>query len=170
MFSGDSSFRLIRDTVKSLFTNISSTATSNLSYLNDIGIRFNRTGMLEIDDAQLLAALADNFDDVVSIFSADTNNQSNFGEAARGLAGDAIVKLEDMMATDGTILSQTRMLESRVKDYAESLEDLDRRMVQLQQRYIAQFTAMETAIDEMNNLRDYLSNQLDSLPFTNKNK
>ena len=36
--------------------------------------------------------------------------------------------------------------------------------------FCSQFTAMETAIDEMNSLRDYLKNQLESLPLTNKNK
>ena len=168
VFSGDSSFRLIKDTIKRLFTDRSSTATSDVSYLNDIGIRLDRTGALEINEGQLKAALNDNFEDIVTIFSANTNNQSSFGEASRGIAGDAIVKIENMMASDGAILSQTRMLEARVKDYAEALDDLDRRMTQLQERYLTQFTAMETAIDEMNNLRDYLSSQLDSLPFTNK--
>ncbi len=170
IFSGDTSFRVIRDRVKSLFLDQSSTATSNLSYLNDIGITFTRSGTLEIDDDRLTAALNNNFSDVVSIFSADTNNQTNFGEANRGIAGDAIVTLNDMMAQDGTIVTQTTALSNRVDEYREDLADLDRRMTQIYNRYLGQFTAMETAIDEMNSLRDYLKNQLESLPLTNKNK
>ena len=170
IFSGDTSFRVIRDRVKSLFLDQSSTATSNLSYLNDIGITFTRSGTLEIDDDRLTAALNNNFSDVVSIFSADTNNQTNFGEANRGIAGDAIVTLNDMMAQDGTIVTQTTALSNRGDEYREDLADLDRRMTQIYNRYLGQFTAMETAIDEMNSLRDYLKNQLESLPLTNKNK
>ena len=170
IFSGDTSFRLIRDRVKDLFLDQSSTATSNLSYLNDIGITFSRSGTLEIDDDSLTAALNNNFTDVVSIFSADTNNQTNFGEANRGIAGDAIVTLNDLMDQNGTIVSQTTALSSRVDEYRDDLADLDRRMTQIYNRYLGQFTAMETAIDEMNTLRDYLKNQLESLPFTNKNK
>ncbi|HCL68568.1 MAG TPA: hypothetical protein DIC49_03560 [Gammaproteobacteria bacterium] len=170
IFSGDTSFRVIRDRVKSLFLDQSSTATSNLSYLNDIGITFTRSGTLEIDDDRLTAALNNNFADVVSIFSADTNNQTNFGEANRGIAGDAIVTLNDMMAQDGTIVTQTTALSNRVDEYRDDLADLDRRMTQIYNRYLGQFTAMETAIDEMNSLRDYLKNQLESLPLTNKNK
>ncbi len=170
IFSGDTSFRVIRDRVKSLFLDQSSTATSNLSYLNDIGITFSRSGTLEIDDDSLTAALNNNFTDVVSIFSADTNNQTNFGEANRGIAGDAIVTLNDLMDQNGTIVSQTTALSSRVDEYRDDLADLDRRMTQIYDRYLGQFTAMETAIDEMNTLRDYLKNQLESLPFTNKNK
>ena len=170
IFSGDTSFRVIRDRVKSLFLDQSSTATSNLSYLNDIGITFTRSGTLEIDDDRLTAALNNNFADVVSIFSADTNNQTNFGEANRGIAGDAIVTLNDMMDQDGTIVTQTTALSNRVDEYRDDLADLDRRMTQIYNRYLGQFTAMETAIDEMNSLRDYLKNQLESLPLTNKNK
>ena len=170
IFSGDTSFRVIRDRVKSLFLDQSSTATSNLSYLNDIGITFTRSGTLEIDDDRLTAALNNNFADVVSIFSADTNNQTNFGEANRGIAGDAIVTLNDMMAQDGTIVTQTTALSNRVDEYRDDLADLDRRMTQIYNRYLGQFTAMETAIDEMNSLRDYLKTQLESLPLTNKNK
>ena len=170
IFSGDTSFRVIRDRVKDLFLDASSTATSNLSYLNDIGITFNRYGSLEIDDDRLSTALNDNFSDVVSIFSADTDNQTNFGEANRGIAGDAIVTLNDLMAQDGTIVSQTTALSNQVDDYREDLADLERRMAQIYDRYLSQFTAMETAIDEMNSLRDYLENQLSSLPFSNQNK
>ena len=170
IFSGDTSFRVIRDRVKDLFLDASSTATSNLSYLNDIGITFNRYGSLEIDDDRLSTALNDNFSDVVSIFSADTDNQSNFGEANRGIAGDAIVTLNDLMAQDGTIVSQTTALSNQVEDYREDLADLERRMAQIYDRYLSQFTAMETAIDEMNSLRDYLENQLSALPFSNQDK
>ena len=101
---------------------------------------------------------------MVSIFSADTDNQSNFGEADRGIAGDAIVTLNDLMAQDGTIVSQTTALSNQVEDYREDLADLERRMAQIYDRYLGQFTAMETAIDEMNSLRDYLENQLSALP------
>ena len=170
VFSGDTSFRVLRDRVKNLFLSQSSTATDTYTYLNDIGITFARNGDLEIDDDRLATALADNFSDVVTIFSADTNNQSSFGDADRGIAGDAIVELEEMMAQDGTIVTQTRTLTDRIADYQDDLADLDRRMTQIYNRYLAQFTAMETAIDEMNSLRQYLENQLTSLPFNNKNK
>ena len=168
IFSGDSSIRLIRDKIRTMFTRSSSTATDNVAYLSDMGVTLTRSGELQIDDTKLNQTLTTRLTDVVSMFSADTNNQTTFGDAARGLAGDAINELEEMMASEGTLLSQTRTLEAQVKDYAESLEDLDRRMQQVKSRYLAQFTAMETAIEEMNNLRDYLSSQLEALPFNRK--
>lgn len=170
VFSGDSSFRLIRNSVKSIFLSASSTPTENYSYLSDIGISFTKSGTLEISDSKLSAALNDNFEEIVTLFSAGTDNQSKFGEADRGIAGDAIVTLDAILARDGIVLTQADGLESRVSGYQEKLEDIDRRMTQVRARYLAQFTAMETAIDRMNSMKDYLEQQLSALPFNNKNK
>ena len=169
VLSGDGTLRFVSNRVKELFTAESSTATENLSYLNDIGVSFNRYGILEIDDDRLDSALNANYTDVVSIFSADTDNQSTFGTADRGIAGDAIVTISDLMATDGAILRATTTLETRAADYADALADLDRRMEMIRTRYLAQFTAMETAIDQINNTKDYLTSALEGLPFNNRN-
>ena len=170
VLSGDGTARYVGSTVKELFTAVSSTATDNLSYLNDIGVSFTRYGLLEVDEDRLDSALNDNFSDVVSIFSADTNNQSNLGDADRGVAGDAIVAIRQLMATDGALLQATDTLENKAADYADDLADLERRMDQIRSRYLAQFTAMEKAIDEINSTKDYLTTALEGLPFTNKNK
>ena len=42
---------------------------------------------MEIDAATLRSALSDNFDDVVTMLSADSNDQTTFGEANRGSQG-----------------------------------------------------------------------------------
>ena len=114
------------------------------------------------------SALTNYFSDVVSIFSADTDNQSTVGDANRGIAGDAIKKISDLLALDGTVESRMSNLETRISDYQQDLEDLDTRMARIQERYIAQFTAMETAIDRMNSTKEYLKTALENLPFTNK--
>jgi flagellar hook-associated protein 2 len=170
VLSGDGTMRFVSGRVKDLFTGISSTATDNIAYLNDIGVSFTRYGLLEIDEDRLDAALNDNYTDVVSMLSADTDNQSNFGVADRGLAGDAIVTIRDLMANDGALLRATASLEARADDYADALADLELRMESLKSRYLAQFTAMETAIDQINSTKDYLTNALEGLPFNNRNK
>jgi len=134
-----------------------------------MGIRFDRYGDLEIDEDDLTAALADNFDDIISALSADTENQTIYGDANRGIAGDAIQTLTDMMASDGTLMTYSSSLSDKIDDYEEDLADLDRRMSQIYERYLAQFTAMETAIDQMNSTKDYLKQSLEALPFNNKN-
>ena len=90
VFSGNGSMRLIAQTVTGLMTSESSTTTDNLSYLSDIGIMLNRYGELEIDDEVFTEALSDRFAEIVTLLSADTNNQTTIGDADRGIAGDAI--------------------------------------------------------------------------------
>ena len=170
VFSGDGGFRILKSTIKSMFIEESSTATDNLSYLSDIGISISQSGQLEIDDDRLSQVFATNYTELVTLFSADTSNQSRFGDADRGIAGDALVQLDQMLSRDGMILTRTAGIEKRVDDYGEQLEDLDRRMTQIYNRYLAQFTAMETSIDQINSTKDFLKSALDNLPFNNKNK
>ena len=170
VFSGNGSMRLIAQTVTGLMTSESSTTTDNLSYLSDIGIMLNRYGELEIDDEVFTEALSDRFSEVVTLLSADTNNQTTIGDADRGIAGDAIQTLTELMASDGTIMSQSNSLSSKVDDYQEDLEDLDRRMSQIYERYLAQFTVMEQKVDQLNSTREYLKTALENLPYSNQNK
>ena len=95
---------------------------------------------MEIDDDRLSAVFATNYEELVTLFSADTNNQSKYGEADRGIAGDALVQLDQMLSRDGMILTRTAGIEKNVDEYGEQLEDLDRRMKQVYDRYLAQFT------------------------------
>lgn len=168
--SGDGSFRNLKGQVKDLFTASSSTPTSTLRYLTEIGISFSQSGVLEIDDEVLDENLNSRFSDIVSIFSADTNNQTNFGDVNRGLAGDAIFKLKALTSSDGPVLTPQKTQSTKISDYQEDLDELDRRMEQVYQRYLAQFTAMETAVDKINSTREFLTSTLENLPFTNKNR
>jgi flagellar hook-associated protein 2 len=170
VFSGNGSMRLIAQTVTGLMTSESSTTTDNLSYLSDIGIVLNRYGELEIDDEIFTEALSDRFSEVVTLLSAGTNKQTTIGDADRGIAGDAIQTLAELMASDGTIMSQSNSLSSKVDDYQEDLEDLDRRMSQIYERYLAQFTVMEQQVDQINSTREYLQTALENLPYSNQNK
>ena len=167
--SSDAVFRNISTKVKQLFSGASSTPGTNVSYLSEIGVSFTRYGKLEIDEDRLDESLVDHFDDIVTIFSANTDNQSNTGDASRGIAGDAIKTISELTANDGPVRSRSSTLESRIDDYEEDLEELDRKMQQIYSRYLAQFTAMEKAVDQMNNTKEYLKTALEALPFTNKN-
>ena len=169
IFSGNSSFRLVTDRVARLFSDPSSTATDDMTYLSDLGISFDRYGDLVINEDRLTSALADNFDDIISILSADTENQTIYGDVDRGIAGDAIQSLTELMSNDGTIMTQSRSLSSKIDDYEQDLADLDRRMSQIYDRYLAQFTAMETAIDQFNTTKDYLKSAIEGLPYNNRN-
>jgi flagellar hook-associated protein 2 len=167
--SGDNSFRTIENRLREMFTSASSTPGTSLTYLSDIGVEMTRYGTLEIDDTKLSDALTTNYADVVTMFSADTERQSMRGDLDRGIAGDALVTLATLMDTDGPIRARTDLAETRISSYEADLADLDLRMQAIYDRYLKQFTAMESIVDQMNSTRDYLKQQIDALPFNNRN-
>ena len=169
VFSGNGTVRMIASQIKSMISSESSTATSAFGYFSEIGISFDRYGQLEIDEDTLDSMLSDYFDDVVSIVTADTENQTSFGDLDRGLAGDIYVLIDDMLASDGVFADQADSLEDKASEYADQLVTLNLRMEGIYDRYLAQFTAMETAVDEMNSMKSYLETALSGLPFTSKN-
>ncbi|MDA7749086.1 flagellar filament capping protein FliD, partial [Litoricola sp.] len=169
VFSGNGTVRMIASQIKSMISSESSTATSAFGYFSEIGIAFDRYGQLEIDDDTLDSMLASYLDDVVSIVTADTENQTSFGDLDRGLAGDIYVLIDDMLASNGVFADQADSLEDKASEYADQLVALNLRMEGIYDRYLAQFTAMETAVDEMNNMKSYLETALSGLPFTSKN-
>ena len=166
--SGDNMFRMIETKVRQMVTTVSSTPGDNLSYLSDIGVGMTRTGSLEIDETKLSTALNSNYSEVVRMFSADTDSQSVFGDLDRGIAGDAIVTLRELMASSGPIVSRTSGAEDRIRDYEDDLEALSLRMDSLSKRYLTQFTAMEQLVDRMNSTREFLTQQIEALPYNNR--
>ena len=166
--SGDSVFRQIHNAVKGTITEVSSTASGNISYFADFGVSFQRDGSLSLDESKLDSALADSFTDVVQALTAGTDNQSEFGAFDRGLAGDASKQIFDLLSTTGSVNRVVSTAENALTEYEQDLEDLDARMERVRARYVAQFTAMESIVDQMNSTRSYLEQQLEALPFNNR--
>ena len=129
-----------------------------------------RSGVLEINETALATALTSNYADIRQMISADTDNQTTIGTASRGVAGDALVILDEFLSSTGILESRITNNETRIADYKEDLSELDTRMQAIYERYLRQFTAMEKAIDEMNSMRDYLKQQIEALPFNNRDK
>ena len=167
--AGSTVLRSITNQLRRTLTDASSGATATVTVLSDLGLEFDLSGKLNINDTKLDAKLEYDFDSVTSFFSANIENQKTTTETNRGLAGDLIGFIEDQQATGGLILSQQDLMESKVADYEVQLEDLERRMEAVRARYVAQFSAMEQAVEQFNSLRESLTSQFENMPFTNKN-
>ena len=166
--STDSTFRALRNSIRNVLTTPSSTPSGNINYLSDIGIQFQRDGSLSINESRFTTALSSEFSDVVQALTAGTDNQTIFGTASRGIAGDTSALIYNMTKTTGTITSIITGANDDLSDYEQKLADLDARMEKVRDRYVTQFAAMQTIVDQMNSTRDYLKQQLDNLPFTSK--
>ena len=166
--ASDSIFRSAVRSVTNIFTNTSSTPGTSITRLSDLGISINKSGLLDISETELSASLASNFDEVRKLFSADTNQQSEIGDANRGISGDLTKLIEDLTGISGYFTTQKTQLNSDVDDYQEELTELDTKMRSVKERYERQFASMNALIDELNNTKDNLVSSFENLPFTNK--
>jgi flagellar hook-associated protein 2 len=164
----DSTFRSLKNSIRTILTTASSTGSGNINYLSDIGLQFQLDGSLVINETRFEAALAGEYDDIVQALTAGTDDQTVFGTANRGIAGDVSALLYNMLKSTGTISTVISDATSDLSDYETKLLDLDARMERVRERYITQFSAMQSLVDQMNSTRDYLKQQLDNLPFTSK--
>ena len=167
--AGDSIFRSKFSGLKNIFTDSSSTPGLNFKRFSDIGIRITKNGDLEIDNALLSASLSDDFAGVKTLLSADTEKQSDIGEASRGIAGDISKYVSDLKATTGYLKSKEALLNDQIAESQADLEDLESRLTALRERYTRQFSSMNALVDELNNTKDNLVSTFENLPFTRKN-
>lgn len=163
----DSTLRMIINQIQSKMTAEISTPSGNINYLSDIGVGFNREGFLELNSTRLESALTNSFDDVVTALSADTEGQSEYGTASRGLAGDLSVLLGSYTKPLGAVTEVINNANSRLSEVEGKLADLEARMEQVRSRYLTQFTAMQQIVDQMNSTSDYLKSQFDALNNSN---
>ena len=146
----------------------SSSPGENIKSLSSMGISIDRYGQLVYDEAKIDAALNEDYDDVIQLFTANANDQSRFSDDPAGIAGDIKSLIERVTASDGYLTTAEATLTARNADYEQDLKDLDERMAKVEERYNRQFLAMQSIIEEMNSTKESLIASFENLPFTNR--
>jgi flagellar hook-associated protein 2 len=147
---GDSTLR----TAQSTFSNLIGHVPSELSgaaaqRLSDIGVTLQKDGTLAVDATKMSTAISGNFTGVANLVSA---YGSAFQKAADNLVG-----------SNGLIDIRTNGLNASIKDLGKQSDALNRRLVQIEANYRAQFSSLDTLISSMNQTSNYLTQQLANL-------
>jgi flagellar hook-associated protein 2 len=171
--AGDSIIAMVRTQVRAMFTkdgkaypgddNTQSPLNPDVYAARHIGLSFDRTGKLTLDEAKLDSALSKNFDQVVTLLTANKNDQSLYSPAPGGLAGDAVKSIDKMLRSTGIIDGQTRSATKKIEQYKKDLTQLEARMSTLLARYTEQFTVMESIVGESTSTRAGLTNSFKGL-------
>jgi flagellar hook-associated protein 2 len=161
--AGDSLLQNIRSQVRAMLTSTSSTPGSTVTAPRDVGLSFDRNGVLQFDKEKLSTQLQSNFDEVAQMFSANTNNQSIYSVADAGVAGDAVKAIDEMMRSTGLIAQQTDNATQQVERFKADLEKLEDQMEKLLERYMRQFSAMESIVGSSNSLRESLKGTFEGM-------
>jgi flagellar hook-associated protein 2 len=169
----------LRDAVSTPVTSISNGQYNMLASIG-VGVEFAKpdgtlvtdvgnTGHLQIDDTTLRAAIANNPTQVMNLFTAvdpatignttvkPDPTKEGIGQRLYDLVNTSISQLVDQAGLPGGVYNDGSSLGNQVKDLSQQLSDWADRLSALQTRYNSQFTAMETAMNQLNSQSAYLS-------------
>ena len=167
---GDSTVRMVRQQLRSLFQGTSSTPGTAVSAFWQLGVSVDEKGMMSLDSAKLDSALSNNFSDVVKSLTGNYDNLSAYSKAPAGLMGDAVRKLSNLLDPKGTLMTQSESASSQNTKYQKDLTDLQTRMDSLLARYTKQFAAMDSLVGQVNSQKTSLKSTFEGMmaAYTNK--
>ena len=163
---GETSVRTIKNSLRNMLVSNSTTPSANFAAIRDIGFSFDRNGVITVDDAKLKNAVENNFEEVVTLFGANASST----DSNKGIAGDAIEKLNEMLSTTGIVKRQTSTAETDKTRYEEDLDKLKIRYEALLERYTRQFAVMDALVSQYNSTRNSLQGSFDAMLSMYSNK
>jgi flagellar hook-associated protein 2 len=146
---GDALLRAIEGELRANVTNPVAGQAGTYQTLASVGITTQRDGTLSLDSAKFTAALTADFDGIARLFGSEN-----------GVASRLSTALDARLKADGEISVRTKRLNDRSVALQKDQATLEARMVKIEQRYRAQFMALDTMLAKMQSSSNYLSQQL----------
>ena len=165
----DAAVRAIRTKVRAFLTASSSTPGASKGSMADIGVSLQRDGLFKVNQVTLGSALTNYYADITQMFSANTDDQSAFGTASRGIAGDLVNQISSYLASGGVVKLRETSYTATKATLTTEQKALDTKMESVEARYTKQFSTMSKIMDEMKSTQEYLESSLGNLPFTANN-
>lgn len=149
---GNSTLMNIRSQLAMTLTNVVSGNSATLNTLAAIGIQMQADGTLQVNSGTLSAALNNQPDQAASLF----DGTSGYGTKLNSL-------LTGYLGSGGLLDNINSSLTQQGKQLDQQQSSLDDRMQSVQKRYMAQFTALDVTMSQMNQTSTFLTSQLSML-------
>jgi flagellar hook-associated protein 2 len=167
--SDKSAVNFVLARARSIIDMNSSTSTASFSNLRQLGLGMKFGGELELNDKIFTSATTSSFSDIRKMLTADTNDQSIYSAASKGLALDASILLDGLINISGTITNRVSTANEALENYEDDLIVLQERLLASQKRYLTQFSAMESIVQRSKSTGDYLTQQFKAMQNNNNN-
>jgi flagellar hook-associated protein 2 len=82
---------------------------------------------------------------------------------SRGITNALSEALDSYLGSDGVLTSTTKSLNNRIDDIGDDRQRLQDRLARIEDRYLAQFNAMDATVARLNQTSSFLTNQLSGL-------
>ncbi len=150
---GESSVRNLTYDLRNLVGGTASESSSPYQALAEIGITTSLDGTLALDESALSEVFASSFDDVGRLFSGE----GGFATLLDDLLGE-------FLEPESAISTREDGLEALIEDITDQREALDTRMLAVEARLTAQFSALDSLISQLDSTSAFLGQQLAALP------
>ncbi len=148
----DSTLLAIERQIRSVINNPATGGT--FSVLSEIGLSIQKDGTMTLNSGDLTAALQADFDGVSALFAAD----------GQGFANRFSAVASNLLDVDGLINARTDGLQNRVDTNVNRQDSIIRNLELVEARFMAQFTALDALVAQLQSTGQFLTNQLASLP------
>lgn len=149
---GDAMLRGIETELRNKLSDVPGGIAGPYQTLASIGITTEKDGTLKLDAAKLTAAMASNYDRVATLFGSATGVASRMSDA-----------LTPRLATDAELDVRTKRLNQKSVDLQKTQAALEARMLKVESRYRAQFTALDSLLSKLQSQSSFLTQQLSSI-------
>jgi flagellar hook-associated protein 2 len=178
--AGDSLLQSIKSQVRSMITgdftlytdtvNLTDPQNANINAAWQVGLSFDRNGKLQLDETKLDTAFSEYATEVVTLFTANTNDLSVYSTSSAGLAGTAVRDIDEMLRSTSLLTEQTTNATQKVELYKADLVKLEERMTALLERYLKQFALMDSIVGSSNSMRESMKSSFEGMmaSYTNK--
>lgn len=130
---------------------------TSFSYLIEAGVSINKNGVMEVETSRITDIMNNDFDSFVNLFASENG----------GFATKLSTLANGWLADNGLIDSREDGLKTQVEGIDEQILRMEDRMISVEARIRAQFTALDTLVSSLNNTSSFLTQQLASLNNSN---
>lgn len=153
--SGENTLLNIESRIRSLFSNSYNDSSANISYLFQIGLNFDRDGVLSFDSEKFDEQIENNIGEIQNLFAnADTGLISSLNDV-----------VESYTNSDGILNTRTDGLNSEKTSIDDDIERLELRLESTEARLRARFAALDGLVSQLNSTSSFLTQQLANLPL-----
>lgn len=149
---GDATLANIRSQLSMTLSNTGGSNTTGPRTLADIGITLQSDGTLQLNTGTLNSLLGSNPAQVAALFGGT----SGYGTQLNSL-------LTSYLQPGGLIAGRNQSLNAQSQQLAQQQTQLNLRQQAIQARYLAQFTALDVTMAQMNQTSSFLTSQLSML-------
>ena len=149
VLTGNSTLRSAHNQIRNLLFSTTQGGASAYQRLSDVGVSLAKDGTLSLDSTKLNAAISADFSGVANLVSKVGTTFSS--------------SIDGLVSSTGSITTATDSTNRQIKDVTAQQQRVSDRLVSIEARYRAQFTALDTLIAGMKQTSTYLTQQLASL-------